>query len=112
MQWLEVDATVDLLYTRGPRFCLMSAIIYTMPTNPEVGYYSHYLLSDPENKHSIAVGISLLSCTRYEIYVISYYILLDNDRHLTLMSAIIQTSPTVLPDPENMDIAVGISFRR
>ena len=60
---------------------------------------------DPENM-CIAFGISLLSCIRAEIYVISYVLPVNGHRAQTSDS--IPTSLFVLPDPENIGITVGI----
>ena len=70
------------------------------------------VLPDRENM-GIAVGISLLSCMRAEIYVI-FCLLPVNSRHLdfrhTQTSDSIFISLFVLPDPENMGVAVEISL--
>jgi len=67
-------------------------------------------LSDLENM-GIAVGISLLSCIEAEIYVISH-LLPVNVSDLWFLHfpkwGIIRSSLIVLPDLENMGIAVGI----
>ena len=68
------------------------------------------VLPDPGNM-GLAVGIALLSCIRAEIYVISYLLRLMaaifDFRH-TQMSNSLATSLSVVPDPENVGIAVGI----
>ena len=60
----------------------------------------------------IAVGISLLSCIRAEIYA-NTHVLPVIGRHLwfpTYLDVRQSTSFFVFPDPENMRIAVGISL--
>ena len=68
-------------------------------------------LARPENM-GISVGISLLSCTEAEMYVMSYiyFWLMATifDFKQTQTSDSIPTSFCMLPDPENMGIAVGI----
>ena len=70
------------------------------------------MLPDTENL-GIAVGISLLSCIRAEIYVVSY-VLPVNGRQLRFPTypdvLKYSTSLSVLTDPENMGIAVGTSL--
>ena len=66
---------------------------------------------DPENM-GIAFGISLLSCIEADTLCHFYFRLMAaifDFRH-TQTSYSIATSLSVLPDPENMGIAVGISF--
>ena len=98
-------------------------ISYVIPVNgrhlwfstyPDVGLYTPTSLSvfpDPENM-GIAVGISLQSCIRAEIYIISYVVSV-NGRHLWFstypdVGLYTPTSLSVFPDPENMGIAIGI----
>ena len=61
----------------------------------------------------IAVGMSSLSCIRVEINVITYVLPVDG-RHLRFPTyRTSDSNPTdlsVLPDPENMGIIVGISL--
>jgi len=66
-------------------FQLMAAIFALRHTRTEDNIPSSlYLLSEPGNM-GIAVGISLLSCKRAEIYVISYALPI-NGRHLCFMT--------------------------
>jgi len=75
--------------------------------------YSQYSLSvmpDPMNM-GVAVGISLLSCIRADIYVIPIisgewppYLISNMPGQGTVYSSY------VLPDPRNMGVAVGISL--
>ena len=71
-----------------------------------------YVLHDPGNM-SIAVEISLLTCIRVEIYLFPIYFRLMaaiSDFKHTLTSDSIPTCLSVLLDPENMVIAIGISL--
>ena len=61
----------------------------------------------------IAVEMSLLTCIQAEMYVIPYLLLAMAaifDFQHTQTSVRVLTSLFVLPDPENMGIAVGILF--
>ena len=69
-------------------------------------------LPDPENM-GIALDLSLLSCREAEIYVISF-LLPANGRHIWFprnrMSDSISASLSVLPDSENIGIALDLSL--
>ena len=96
-------------------FRLMAAIFDLRQTQSLIVFPNNLsVLPDPENINSIiAVGMSLLSCLRAEIYVISYVLLvmaaIFDSRH-TQTSDSIPINLSVLPNPENMGLAVGISL--
>ena len=73
---------------------------------------SFNVLPDPENI-GIAVGISLLSCIEADIIVVSFLLRLMatifDFRHTQTPDSLHNNSD-VLPDPENMGIAVEISL--
>ena len=85
-------------------------------TNPHVGQSllqsSLVVLPDLENI-GIAVGISLLSCIRADLYVMSFLLpvmaAIFNLRHTHTSVNILFCLPE-LPDPENMDLAVGMAL--
>ena len=59
----------------------------------------------------MSVGISLLSCIRVEMYVMSYLLPVDGcHRRFTIYQDVDQYSHSTLPDPENMGLVVEKSF--
>jgi len=71
------------------------------------------VLPDLENMGNIAVGILLLLCIEVEIYVISYLLPVIGtifDLSPIRTSGILWSTSVVLPDLEDIGIAVGISL--
>ena len=83
------------------------------PTSESMQCAHITVLLDPENVW-VAVGISLLSHTQAEIYTIAYVLPVYSSHVWFTGYADIgeysYTSPTVLLDPENVGVAVGISL--
>jgi len=101
-------------YDLSTYFRLMAAIFDFSLIRTSDSLRSSLVVSTDLENTGIAVGILLLSCIEAEICVISY-LLPVNGSHLWFITDpnifhSYEYSIVVLPDLENMGIAVGISF--
>ena len=109
--WISCESKISSVNRKLTCAILDSSQIHTSSSLRS----SLVVLPDSKNM-GIAVEIVLLSCMRAEIYVIPVipYLLpvmaAIFDFHYTQTSVRILTCLFVLPDPENMGIAIGILF--